>query len=280
MNCDMDKDHSTEFSTNENEDFDKTDTGFFNKIKEDAVTYDNEFIKNNFYPLKFSKIDIKNLSSDFTDQTLGGHREYREEIIDGRLAKVYIYKVKVIKYDDEYVSVERKSTGLANTPLIIVENNLIMPCNISLVKSRAISLTEKLPDIPYDGENLRTYKRGRPRKYPVGEEPYKKRRTHEKYFEVVPKTERRLNRLDYNADSFDSEYSNMDMRSNEYFDFTAPVATNNSKYKEKSFLDSNEHFDFDEYLRKMSSPKEQKENTTKEKKENTSRIFKIDNYIK
>lgn len=275
----MERDHSTECSANENEDFDKTNTDLFNNMnKEQPVLYDNEFIKKNFYPLKFSKIDIKNLSSDFADQTLGGHREYREEIIDGRLAKVYIYKVKVIKYDDEYISVEKKSTGAVHTPLVIIENNLIMPCNTSLVQNRNIPFTSNLPQFSVDGENSRIYKRGRPRKYPVGEEPYKRRRATDNYHEVVPKVERRPKQSEYGMDYLDFDYNNIrrsaSPRSNEYFDFS----NFGESAKSKDEYDDKDHFDFDEYLRKLSPPKD--DNKNDDSKKDKKNLFKIDDYIK
>lgn len=147
--------------------------------------YDHAFIKQNFCPIKLNRCDIKNLSSDFPDQSLGGHREYREELIDGRLAKVYVYTIKIIRYENDSIEIQKKVPEEGYSPLILVENNLIVPLNADLVQSKQVSVNNSPLIAP--GDQSASGKRGRPRKYPKGEEPYKaKRRMAGNTFENIP----------------------------------------------------------------------------------------------
>lgn len=173
----------------------KTSSMFFSKMNGTETVFDREYIKNNFSPLKFSRTDIKNLSSDFSDQTLGGHRVYREELIDGKLAKVYEYKIRIIKYDDEYLNVEKKTRGEVAQPIVIVENNLIVPIYPEIAQQKLISVANnaELPRTPSPTVVYTPGKRGRPRKYPVGEEPYKKKRFYDSYHEVIPENSNNKN---------------------------------------------------------------------------------------
>ncbi|KAM0680734.1 hypothetical protein GINT2_001007 [Glugoides intestinalis] len=152
------------------------ENNIFSNANKQRKTFDTEFIRSNFYPLKFSKSDIKYLSSDFIDQTLGGHRVYREELIKGRIGKVYEYKIKIIKYDSECVNIERIPTN-ETSPIVVVENNLILPLNRDLMMESTINTSpSKIQESAENGIFLQT-RRGRPRKYPVGQEPYKKRKS-------------------------------------------------------------------------------------------------------
>lgn len=156
-----------------------------NRIFSATPKFDNDFIQKNFFPIKLSKADIQNLSADFEDQTIGGHREFREEIIDGRLAKVYEYKIKIAKYENEIIEITKPSGPNVAPPMLIVENNLIVPYSQSIVQNSKISLNSTPPPEPY--KITQSAKRGRPRKYPVGEEPYKfKKRLSNNTFEMIP----------------------------------------------------------------------------------------------
>lgn len=158
-----------------------------NILNKQQQIYDHSFIKSNFCPIKLSRGDIKSLSSDFSDQTLGGHREFREELIDGRLARVYVYKIKIIKYENEVLEVKQQEESDSYNPLIIVENNLIVPFNTSLIQNRQIALNRSPVISPYEQMQMPSGKRGRPRKYPKGEEPYKaKKKMANRCFDEIP----------------------------------------------------------------------------------------------
>lgn len=204
----------------------------FDSLKRTKSFYDSEFIRANFCPLKLSRSDIKNLSSDFPDQTLGGHRVYREELIDGKLAKVYEYKVKIIKYDSEYLKVEKKINNELVHPLIIIENNLIIPFNQSLAIQRTIDVSQDHPSNTFGATEQMPVKRGRPRKYPAGKEPYKKKKYPERNYEIIPEAENRIYKDDHPIKEFDAPsfafsqdyYSRLHPPSpytGEYYDFQA-----------------------------------------------------------
>lgn len=191
------------------------DEYFGNKTME---VFDHAFIKSNFCPVKLSRSDIKNLSSDFADQTLGGHREYREEIIDGRLAKVYVYKIKIIKYENEVLEIKPGSDSDSYNPLIIVENNLIVPFNTNLVINKQIAANKSPLISPYEGGEASPVKRGRPRKYPKGEEPYKlRKKAANRYYDEIPERPNMFSRRPSDSGSifnFQSDYEPMNQNYN------------------------------------------------------------------
>lgn len=194
----------------------RTDNYFFSNKNDTRKPFDIDFIKSNFCPLKFSKSDIKNLSSDFIDQTLGGHRVYREELIKGRIAKVYEYKVKIIKYDSECVNVEKVSTN-ESSPVVIVENNLIIPLNTETLRQSPITISPyKIQGTSETGVVLQA-RRGRPRKYPIGEEPYKKKKGFNCLQNNIPQTEHQETKK--RAFTFSRDMQLESPKSMEQFDF-------------------------------------------------------------
>lgn len=171
-------------SSDGNSDINRDINTLFGNQNSKSTFYDHQFIKSNFCRLRLSRSDIQNLSSDFPDQTLGGHRVYREELIDGKLAKVYEYKIKIVKYDREYLKVERKVSEEPIQPTIIVENNLIIPFTSGLAVNLPIQVSPE-PLRQINGTSA-PQKRGRPRKYPVGKEPYKRKNVRDTSYEVIP----------------------------------------------------------------------------------------------
>lgn len=142
------------------EDWLKDDTLDADLTCDGGVVYSDRFLSQHFRAVKISHNDLKSLSLDFTDQTLGGHRIYREETIYGQPAKTYQYTIKVIKFCNDGSSRHgSKMLGL------MAENNMLVP-NKDLLD--ALKLAHP--------KNPSSQKRGRPRKYPVGLEPYKLRK--------------------------------------------------------------------------------------------------------
>ncbi|ELA42302.1 uncharacterized protein VICG_00702 [Vittaforma corneae ATCC 50505] len=235
----------------------KTGNTILDPLKRTKSFYNSEFIRSNFCPLKLSRSDIKNLSSDFPDQTLGGHRIYREELIDGKLAKVYEYKVKIIKYDNEYLKVEKKVGDEFVQPLIIIENNLIVPFNQNLAIQRKIDVSQDHPLNALSDIGQLPIKRGRPRKYPVGKEPYKKKKYPERNYEIIPESDNLRYQDDYSIKEFDAlpfTFSNDYHRqprspspyTNEYYDFQTgqPVKITGSEKssEQSSIFEIDDHF--------------------------------------
>lgn len=231
----------------------QTGSAVFGDSKKNTVFYDKDFIKANFCPIKLSKSDIKNLSNDFPDQTLGGHRIYREELIDGRLAKVYEYKLKIIKYDEEYLKVQKQIDRETTTPTIIIENNMILPFNPNIAVSKKIVLASD-PISPLHGQAYAPTKRGRPRKYPIGQEPYKKKKYPEKHFEIVP------DRNDYEYDSkhqefpfyFERDYYDRSQTPSpyipNYYDFQAEQPSTRDMNESQLGKNRNSHSDMKDFL--------------------------------
>lgn len=254
---------------------------FFKTDPESDILYDKQFITANFCPLKFSKNDIKSLSSDFPDQTLGGHRVYREELIDGKLAKVYEYKVRVVKYENEYSIVERDTSDEPIHPLIIVENNLIIPFNNSLMVHKKIGLSPAPATTPENKVRMQPAKRGRPRKYPVGKEPYRKVQNPERNYEIIPETAKRS----YSRDRYEDQntsplpfvfppkgyydgYDKASLYQPKFYDFQKASETSNYDFKNDQ---SNLSEELDTLLQYKS--KQHKNNSKKEDENRQNDMF-------
>ncbi|KAI5149741.1 hypothetical protein ENBRE01_1094 [Enteropsectra breve] len=150
--------------------------------------------------LKFSKNEIKILTKDHEDQTIGGKRVYTErKLVDG-LMQEYIYPVKFVKLIKNKKSTENSSEGNGessgstgndnlkndsvnkkkgragesknNTVAKMKKQNKINTILIDLnsgEKEVSVKKETKKAVAPSEGAK----KRGRPKKYAPGTEPYK-----------------------------------------------------------------------------------------------------------
>lgn len=122
--------------------------------------------------LKFSESKVKKLTIDYEDQTLGGMRKFEETILPDGIRRTYTYAVEFTKFIKKSPQPSAGETGgekigghqkEGRNPI----SELYKECKINVIVENNDDGRAK--------ENKRET-RGRPRKYPVGEEPYRRKK--------------------------------------------------------------------------------------------------------
>lgn len=147
--------------------------------------WSNKHDTNEIPTLKFSKSQISTMTTDFEDQTLQGQRMFTEEpLVDGFVRK-YTYSItftKYIKHNRPLGRPRKDLKGMKTVSNMYHENKtnsiIYEPSKEKNTEENSSSNNDdvKKNEIVIQDANKPTRKRGRPKKYIPGQEPYKIRK--------------------------------------------------------------------------------------------------------